>query len=1507
MSYPKKQGLYDPKNEKENCGIGFVANMKGRATHEIIRQGIEVLNKLEHRGACGSDPLTGDGAGLLIQMPHKFFKSQCPKIDIELPEQGKYGTGLVFFPKDVRIHSFLDIFNKIIKQEGLSLLGWRKVPVDNTTIGHVAREAEPEIWQPFIAQGENPIDQEELERRLYKVRKLVGKEIHYAGEAEYFVSFYICSLSTRTFCYKGQLMSNQLETYFLDLKDPEIESALALVHSRYSTNTFPSWGRAQPMRLIAHNGEINTVRGNQNWMRAREGMFDNDLFPEIDKILPVIAPGGSDSADFDHALEMLALTGRSLPHAIMMMIPEPWSGHESMTEEKKGFYEFHASMMEPWDGPASIAFTNGEMIGAILDRNGLRPSRYIVTKDDLVVMASEVGVLPIDESNIFFKGRLEPGKMFLVDLKEGRIITDDEIKKQISTRKPYSKWIKENQINLADLPASKKTLEVDVDSLRKRQIAFGYTKEDIKFIISSMIAQGEEPTGSMGNDTPLAVLSQRPQLLFHYFKQLFAQVTNPAVDSIREELVMSMDITLGEEKNLLSESPSHCRKLKLSHPILTVEEIEKIKSIDQNDLKSAVLPTTFPVTEKSGALKKAMDNLCSQVSKCIENGATIIVLSDRGVDDRNAAIPSLLAVSGVHHHLLQNKTRTKVGLVIESGEPKEMMHFALLIGYGAGGVCPYLAYETALETVKENIFVKDVKPELAVSNYIKSTRKGLFKIIAKMGISTIQSYRGAQIFEAVGLNDEFVSQFFTGTPSRVGGAGIDIIEREVLSRHQLAYAKVHHLPDTLDAGGSYHWRRGGEEHMINPNSIALLQHATRSNDYGLFKKFSRNADEENTRRCTLRGLMKFKKRNSISIEEVEPVSEITNRFCTGAMSIGSISREAHETLAIAMNRLGGKSNTGEGGEDPIRNILDSNGDSRRSKIKQVASGRFGVNSYYLANADEIQIKVAQGAKPGEGGQLPGHKVSEYIAKIRNSTPGVTLISPPPHHDIYSIEDLQQLIFDLHNANPVADVSVKLVAEVGVGTIAAGVSKARAEGVLISGHDGGTGASPQTSIKHAGLPWELGLSETQQVLVLNDLRGRIRVQVDGQFKTGRDVVIGGMLGADEIGFSTITLITMGCVMMRKCHLNTCSVGVATQDPELRKKFSGIPDHVVNLFTFIAMEVREVMADLGFRKFEDLIGRVDCLEARDAVEHWKSKGVDVGNILHRPEVPDTVATHNTSKQDLSVDLDGALDYKLINDATKSFDSKESVQLEYRITNTQRAVGAMLSYKISKKFGEEGLPEDTIAINFKGSAGQSFGAFLANGVTFNLLGDANDYVGKCLSGGKIIISPPPESTIIPEENIIAGNVILYGATGGKIFLRGLVGERFCVRNSGGEAVVEGVGDHGCEYMTGGTVVVLGETGRNFAAGMSGGIAFVLDRNKKFDLHCNKGLVDLVPVEEDEDAEQLKALILEHYQYTKSTVAKKILDEWEETLGQFVKVFPRDYKRVLMERKQKILKEAS
>ncbi len=1507
MAYPKKQGLYDPAHEKENCGIGFVVNLKGKRSHEIILQGLEVLNKLEHRGACGSDPLTGDGAGLLIQIPHRFFETQCAKENIALPGPGKYGTGLVFFPKDVRIHAFLDIFNKVIKREGLSLLGWRKVPVDNTTIGRVAREAEPEIWQPFIGEGEVPIDQQELERRLYCVRKQVGREIHLSGQAEFYESFYVCNLSTRTFCYKGQLMSRQLATYFLDLSDPELESALSLVHSRYSTNTFPSWGRAQPMRFIAHNGEINTVRGNQNWMRAREGMFETDLFGDNERFLPVIPPGGSDSADFDQALEMLTLTGRSLPHSIMMMIPEPWTGHETMDERKKGFYEFHASMMEPWDGPASIAFTDGEVIGAVLDRNGLRPSRYVVTKNDLVVMASEVGVLPIDEADIAFKGRLQPGKMFLVDLREGRIIADDEIKEQISTQRPYTLWVAENQVNLKDLPSTPDPFQPDFETLRARQMTFGYTTEDIKFLISPMIDKGEEATGSMGNDTPLAVLSQRPQLLFQYFKQLFAQVTNPAVDSIREELVMSMDVTLGKELNLLAESPDHCRKLKLSHPILTVHELEQIKALDQQGMKTVVLPTVFSSGDGEAGLEKGMEELCGKASRAVKDGATILVLSDRNMDADNVPIPSLLAVAGVHHHLLRDKTRTNVGLVIESGEPREMMHFALLVGYGAGAVCPYLAYETVAEIVKENIVGKNINLRTAIKNYIKSTRKGLFKITAKMGISTIQSYRGAQIFEAVGLNEDVIERFFTCTPSRVSGAGLDVIAAEALARHQNAYAKIRITPPVLDGGGNYHWRRGGEDHMINPTSIALLQHATRSNDYSSFKKFSRYADAENTRRCTLRGLMKFKKRDPISIEEVEPVTEITKRFCTGAMSIGSISREAHETLAIAMNRLGGKSNTGEGGEDPVRYTPDSNGDSRRSKIKQVASGRFGVNSYYLANADEIQIKVAQGAKPGEGGQLPGHKVSEYIAMIRSSTPGVSLISPPPHHDIYSIEDLQQLIFDLHTANPDADVSVKLVSEVGVGTIAAGVSKARAEGVLISGHDGGTGASPQTSIKHAGLPWELGLSETQQVLVMNDLRGRIRVQVDGQFKTGRDVVIGGMLGADEIGFSTIALITMGCIMMRKCHLNTCSVGIATQNPELRKKFSGVPDHVVNMFTLIAQEVREIMAELGFRKFEDLIGRVDCLEGEDAVDHWKVQGVDVSNILFQPEVPDTVATHNVCKQDLSVDLDDALDHQLIKESRQALDDKYQVHLDHSIGNTDRAVGAMLSYHISKRHGEKGLPPDTININFKGSAGQSFGAFLARGVTFSLSGDANDYLGKGLSGGKLIVSPAPESTLVPEENIIAGNVVLYGATAGKVFLRGVVGERFCIRNSGCQAVVEGVGDHGCEYMTGGVAVVLGETGRNFAAGMSGGIAYVLDRNNHFKIHCNQGMVDLLPVSEEEDVALLKELIQEHRLYTGSTVAKKILDEWEATLPQFIKIYPTDYRRVLEERKQKKLEEVT
>jgi len=1498
--FPAKQGLYDPAFEKDSCGVGFIVHMKGKKSHDIIHQGIELLKKLDHRGAVGSDPLTGDGAGILIQIPHRFFVTQCAKLNIELPEEGRYSVGNVFFPADQAERSACkSILVSAISIEGLNLLGWRDVPVDNSTIGATARSAEPFICQVIIGLPDGQTSGLNFERKLYCVRKRVAREVRAAGLNSDNENFYICSLSSRIMIYKGQLITAQLETYFLDILDPEMESALALAHSRYSTNTFPSWGRAQPFRYIAHNGEINTIRGNQNWMHAREGMFKSELYDDIKKILPVIAVGGSDSADFDQALEMLYLTGRSLPHSVMMMIPEPWSGHETMEDYKRDFYEYHASVMEPWDGPASIAFTDGDVIGAVLDRNGLRPSRYIVTKDDLVVMASEVGVLPIDEANIIHKGRLQPGKMFLVDLREGRIIADKELKEKICKQQPYGKWIKKNQINLEELPARNEALPTVTDVL-KRQIAFGYTAEDIKIVLAPMAEDGMEATGSMGNDTPLAILSQRSQLLFQYFKQLFAQVTNPAVDSIREELVMSMDVTLGRERNLLTESEEHCRKLRIKHPVLTVEELEKIKALDEPGIKSVVLPIVFPTSEGEDGMDQALNRLCEQASQAIEEGATILILSDKEMDADHVAIPSLLAVAAVHHHLLREVTRTKVGLVVETGEAREMMHFALLIGYGAGGVCPYLAFETVADLAQKGIFISKMDRQKAIQNYIISTRKGLFKIIAKMGISTIQSYRGAQIFEAVGLNEDVTERFFAGTPSRISGAGLDIIAKETLARHRRAYEKVQAVSSALDAGGNYHWRRGAEQHMLNPTSVVMLQHSTRSNDYKMFKKFSKYVDEESTRQCTLRGLFKFKETDSIPIEEVEPIEAITKRFCTGAMSIGSISREAHETLAIAMNRLGGKSNTGEGGEDKVRYIPDANGDSRRSKIKQVASGRFGVNSFYLANADELQIKIAQGAKPGEGGQLPGHKVSEYIAKIRNSTPGVGLISPPPHHDIYSIEDLQQLIFDLHNANPKASVSVKLVAEAGVGTIAAGVSKARSEGVLISGHDGGTGASPQTSIKHAGLPWELGLSETQQILVLNDLRGRIRVQVDGQLKTGRDVVIGALLGADEFGFSTTALVTMGCILMRKCHLNTCPVGIATQNPELRKKFNGQPEHVVNFFNFIAEEVREIMAQLGFRKFSDMIGQVDMLVGQKATDHWKAQGVDVSKILHNPNMPESVAIRNVRTQDLSGDLDDVMDLTLIEKSKPALENKQPVKFDIKIGNTDRSVGAMLSYEISIRHGEEGLPEDTIQFDFKGSAGQSFGAFLAPGVTFHLRGDANDYVGKGLSGGKVIVHPPEESTIVPEENILIGNVVLYGATCGRAFFRGVAGERFAVRNSGAQTVVEGVGDHGCEYMTGGTVVVLGKTGRNFAAGMSGGLAYVLDRDNDFEIHCNKGLVDLVPLEE-EDILILKNLIKEHQQYTGSSVAQAILDDWENTISQFIKIYPRDYRRVLEERKNK------
>ncbi|MBI4382825.1 MAG: glutamate synthase large subunit [Nitrospinae bacterium] len=1503
IGYPEKQGLYDPEFEKENCGIGFVVNIKGEKSHEIVLQGLEILNKLEHRGAVGSDPLTGDGAGILVQMPHRFFSAQCSQAGIQLPPAGRYGAGLIFLPRDKdRAEGCVRIVEDVVAREGQRLLGWRDVPVNNRVIGDGARKCEPVIRQLFVGAHDSVKETMDFERKLFVIRKQCFQKIRAAGLNRNDEEFYICSLSSRTFLYKGQFMSPQLGPYFLDIQDPEMESALALCHARYSTNTFPSWSRAQPLRFIGHNGEINTLRGNKNWMRARESMFQSDLFDDVKRIVPVIGPGGSDSMDFDQALELLVMAGRSLPHAMMMMVPEPWSGHESMDEEKRGFYEFHASMMEPWDGPASMAFTDGEVIGAVLDRNGLRPSRYIVTRDGLVVMASEVGVLPIPEANILSKGRLQPGKMFLVDLREGRIVSDKELKAKICSRKPYARWVKENQLNIEDLPDTGKKFEPDFDTLTARQTAFGYTAEDVKIVIAPMVREGEEAIGSMGNDAPLAALSDKPQVLFNYFKQLFAQVTNPPIDSTREELVMSMDVTLGAELNLLSESPAHCRKLRIPHPILATEEFEKIRTLDRPGFKTATLPILFPAAEGEAGLEKAIDGLCRKASEAIRGGATIVILSDRGIDANNAAVPSLLAVSAVHHHLLRERTRTAAELVAETGEAREMMHFALLIGYGASAIYPYLAYETAASLVKEKIFWEDGNIRTAKKNFIKATRKGLFKIIAKMGISTIQSYRGAQVFEAVGLSRAVIDKYFAGTPSRIEGIGLAEIARETLVRHHKAFHRDKLAGPALEPGGQYHWRRGEEKHMYNPNLIAALQHAARSNDYQSFKKFSRLSDEESTRFCTLRGLFKFKKTEPIPIEEVEPASEIVKRFCTGAMSIGSISREAHETLAIAMNRLGGKSNTGEGGEDSARYVPDPNGDSRRSRIKQVASGRFGVNSYYLANADELQIKIAQGAKPGEGGQLPGHKVTEYIAKIRHSTPGVSLISPPPHHDIYSIEDLQQLIFDLHNANPSADVSVKLVAEVGVGTIAAGVSKANADGVLISGHDGGTGASPQTSIKHSGLPWELGLAETQQVLVMNDLRGRIRVQVDGQIKTGRDVAIGAILGADEFGFSTAPLVTLGCILMRKCHLNTCSVGVATQDPELRKKFSGKPEYVVNFFNFVARETREVMAQLGVRKFEDLIGRTDLIEIQDAIDHWKAKGFDFGNILFRPVVPSHVATRHARKQDISKDIYGIMDRKLIQDCQPALENKYQVHLNYPINNTDRTVGAMLSYEVSKKFGEKGLLPDTVNVFFKGSAGQSFGAFLAPGISFALEGDANDYLGKGLSGGKIVVYPSREAAFVPEENVLVGNVLLYGAISGKAFLRGTAGERFAVRNSGAHAVVEGVGDHGCEYMTGGVVAVLGETGRNFAAGMSGGIAYVLDRAKNFHVHCNKGMVELLPVEEEEDVQTLKSLIEEHYLCTRSSVAKRILDEWELTLPSFVKVYPTDYRKVVEARKREM-----
>ena len=1498
--YPPKQGLYDPQFEKDSCGVGFVANMDGTRSNHIVRQALEVLTNLRHRGACGCDPESGDGAGITLQVPHEFLAEKCGEIGIELPGTGQYGVGMVFLPPNPEHRQFCEqVLERIIQEEGQRTLGWRDVPVDSSAIGSVAHEAEPVIRQVFIAKSPF-LDAHQFERKLYVIRRRATTTIE-AAVMEDVGFFYIVSLSSRTLIYKGQLMAKQMATFFLDLNDTSIKSGLALVHSRFSTNTFPSWRLAHPFRYLAHNGEINTLRGNRNWMRARSATLASEVYgDDLKKLFPIVTETGSDSATLDNALEFLIQGGRSLPHAMMMLIPEAWSKNIGMDADKKGFYEYHACLMEPWDGPAAVAFTDGISIGAVLDRNGLRPARYLVTKNNLVVMASEVGVLDIPADEVLYKGRLQPGKLFLVDTEQGRIVDDSELKTSISRQKPYREWVEANKIDFASLPEPTSVPQSSRHALLQRQQLFGYTVEDLRILMAPMAKDGEEAIGSMGTDTPLAVLSNQSQLLYNYFKQLFAQVTNPPIDSIREEMVMSVESYIGSESNLLAETPEHCRMLKLECPILTDFELAKIREIAVGSFRAVTIPMTFPVGQGERGLEASLKGLCQKASEAVATGASILILSDRNADAEHAPMPSLLATSAVHHHLIREGTRTKAGLVVESGEAREVMHFALLIGYGAGAINPYLAFETMADMVHQDLFSGEVTVEKASKNYVKSINKALLKIIAKMGISTIQSYRGAQIFEAIGLNTPLVEQYFTGTPSRVEGIGIEVLARECLSRHHKAYPEERTSNPLLDVGGQYQWRREGEYHLFNPETVAKLQVAVRQDSFKTFREYSALINNQSKNLCTLRGLLKFKKGNPIPIDEVEPAKEIVKRFATGAMSFGSISKEAHENLAIAMNRIGGKSNTGEGGEDPGRYQRDENGDWRRSAIKQVASARFGVTTEYLVNADDLQIKMAQGAKPGEGGQLPGHKVDKFIAKVRHSTPGVGLISPPPHHDIYSIEDLAQLIYDLKNANSQARISVKLVAEVGVGTVAAGVAKAHADVVLISGHDGGTGASPLTSIKHAGIPWELGLAETQQVLVMNDLRGRIVVQTDGQLKTGRDVAIAALLGAEEFGFSTAPLVASGCIMMRKCHLNTCPVGVATQDPVLRKKFTGKPEHVINFFFYIAEELREIMAELGFRTLPDMVGHSELLDMQEAIDHWKARGLDLSSILYKPDVPKRIATHCVTTQDHG--LEKVLDVQLIEECRGAIGHQAPIELNLPISNTDRTVGAMLSGEIARRYGNAGLPEDTIRIKFRGSAGQSFGAFLAKGVTLTLEGDANDYVGKGLSGGRLVIYPPENATFVPEDNIIIGNTVLYGATAGEAYFRGVAGERFAVRNSGAHAVVEGVGDHGCEYMTGGVAVVLGKTGRNFAAGMSGGIAFVLDEEGVFPALCNRSMVDLEPVVKPHDVDLLQALIENHRRLTDSAPAQYVLENWDTLLPKFVKVMPIDYRRVLeeMEREQ-------
>jgi len=1502
--FPKKQGLYDPNFEHDSCGVGFVCDINGKATSSTVKKSLQVLKRLSHRGAVGADPNTGDGAGILIQIPHDFFKKVCDADEIKLPEYGFYGTGQIFLPTNREERKFCkNVFQKVSYEEGQALLGWRKVKLDNSEIGREARKNEPVIEQVFITRDKNVKEQIDFERKLYVIRKKIENIIRNSNlkQKEY---FYITNISSRTYSYKGLLMPRQLENFFAELHDNDIKTAIAVVHSRYSTNTFPTWDLAQPFRFLAHNGEINTLRGNINWMKAREGSLKSEVFgKDINKIKPVIVLGGSDSAALDNVFELLVLSGRSLELSMMMLIPEAWENNKLMNKKMKDFYKYHSCTMEPWDGPASVAFTDGKSVGAILDRNGLRPSRYIVTKDNLVVMASEAGVLDIPPTEVIKSGRLEPGKMFFINTEESRIVSDEEIKENIYSQKPYGDWVKKFMIHLdnVEICTERKDQPTKENFLTFLKV-FGYTREDLKMIIKPMAEGGEEPTGSMGNDIPHAVLSKNPQLLYDYFKQLFAQVTNPAIDPIREEVIMSLKSYIGQQKNLLEEIPEQSHKLELDHPILRNGELLKIKHIAERSFKTKTISFLFNVETKNSFIK-CIDKICKESEKAIKDGYSFIILSDKGVNKKRTALPALLATGAVHQYLVKKSLRTKIGIILESAEPHEVHHFALLFGYGIDAVNPYFVYQVIKNLVDEKDL--NLSIEKAITNYVKAVEKGILKILSKMGISTLQSYRGAQIFEALGISSSVIDRCFTGTVSRIEGADFKIIEKETLMRHAKAFSQKNTDFSCLASGGIYQWKKDGEFHLWNPDSIAALQDATRKGDYSKYKEFAKLINEQDANPTTLRGLLKFNinPSKSININDVEPVEEIVKRFATGAMSFGSISRGAHETIAIAMNRLKAKSNTGEGGEDPARFVPYANGDLARSAIKQIASGRFGVTTNYLVNADEIQIKIAQGAKPGEGGQLPGHKVSVVIAKTRYTTPGVTLISPPPHHDIYSIEDLAQLIFDLKNTNPKARISVKLVSEMGVGTIAAGVAKGHADMILISGGDGGTGASPRSSIRHAGLPWELGLAETHQTLVLNNLRSRVRLQTDGQMRTGKDVAVASILGAEEFGFCTSTLIVLGCVMLRHCHLNNCSVGVATQDSFLEGRFNGKPEHIINYFTFVAQELREIMAELGIKKINDMIGRTELLKLDRAITPWKAKKIDYSKILYKPKR--SKGTEVYYSHDKNYEISDVLDKNLIEYAMPALKEKKNVKKDIAIENINRTTGAMLSGEVCRIFGEEGLPEDTIHFKFNGVAGQSFGAWLSRGITFELEGLANDYVGKGISGGKIIIYPDKNCGYKASENIIIGNTTFYGAIKGEAYIRGVAGERFCIRNSGLLAVVEGIGDHGCEYMTGGRVVIIGDTGRNFAAGMSGGIAYVYGNIENFKEKCNLSMVNLESLDE-EDAQTVKNLLCNHYKYTNSDRAKFILDDFAEEIKKFIKVMPLEYKRVLanknIEKKEKL-----